>query len=152
MYLKDYLEKYKDKKIKMFVDMDGVIVDYDFGNPQNYYSKRALVSNIEKLEYISKVFNIELYILSVSKTNIGVLEKNKWLDKYAYFFKKENRIIISREANDNKPSYQLKTSFLKDFDRDDSIFIVIDDDPKILKEINKMCPDIVLLKDPALVD
>ena len=31
MYLKDYLEKFKSKKVKLFVDMDGVIADYHVG-------------------------------------------------------------------------------------------------------------------------
>ena len=35
MYLKEYLEKIGDKKIKIYVDMDGVIADYDVGKPSN---------------------------------------------------------------------------------------------------------------------
>ena len=39
MHLKEYLKQYNDKKIKLFVDMDGVIVDYEFGEPRNYDKK-----------------------------------------------------------------------------------------------------------------
>ena len=36
MYLKEYLKKFDGEKIKLFVDMDGVIADYDVGNPSGY--------------------------------------------------------------------------------------------------------------------
>ena len=35
MYLKEYLEQFGDKKIKLFVDMDGVVADYIFGSAQD---------------------------------------------------------------------------------------------------------------------
>ena len=31
MYIKEYLEQFKDERVKLFVDMDGVIADYIFG-------------------------------------------------------------------------------------------------------------------------
>ena len=64
MYLKEYLEKYKDKKIKLFVDMDGVIADFDVGNPGEYDKKRPLFDSIKKLEIVSQMPNVELYIFS----------------------------------------------------------------------------------------
>ena len=47
MYLKEYLEKYNNKKVKLFVDMDGVIVDiisYDI-----VLSSFAISSSVIKL-------------------------------------------------------------------------------------------------------
>ena len=41
---------------------------------------------------------------------------------------------------------------LKDYERDDSIIIVIDDDPRNLKEIDRLNEDIILLKDTVLID
>lgn len=153
MYLKEYLEKFKDKKIKLFVDMDGVIVDYDFGNTSNYDKKRPLYDSIKKLEIINKNSNIELHILSVTKLIIGSEEKNWWLDNYAPFFKKENRtIIIKEKINNDSSSAELKANYLKKIERDESVIIVIDDDPRILKEIRRTSPDIILLKDTVLVD
>lgn len=35
----DYLKKFKDKRIKIYVDMDGVIADFDVGNPSEYEKK-----------------------------------------------------------------------------------------------------------------
>lgn len=76
MYLKEYLNKYKDKKIKIFVDMDGVIVDYIFGSAQDYDKKRPLYDSIKKLEKISKMSNVELYILSATRYTEGIEQKN----------------------------------------------------------------------------
>ena len=153
MYLKQFLEQYKDKNIKIFVDMDGTIADYDIGIAKDYDKKRPLFDSIKKLEEIAKLNNIELYILSVTRKNEGCKEKNYWLDKYASFFLESNRVIISREDNDMISSAILKANYLKSVKRDDNtVIIAIDDDPKVLKEMIKENEDIILLKDTALVD
>ena len=152
MYIKEYMKQYKDKKVKLFVDMDGVIVDYDFGKPRDYDIKRPLYDSINKLKEISKMKNVELYIFSVTRKTEGFAQKQLWLDKYAPFFKKENRIIISREDNDMTESATLKANYLKEYKRDGSQIIVIDDDPKNLKAINRVNDDVILLKDTVLVD
>ena len=96
MYLKEFLEQFGDKKIKIFVDMDGVIADYIFGSAKDYDQKRPLYDNIDKLEIISHMPNVELYIFSATRYSSGFEQKHRWLDTYAPFFKRENRIIISR--------------------------------------------------------
>ena len=65
MYLKDYLKQFGNRKIKLFVDMDGVIADYIFGSAQDYDKKRPLYDSIIKLEEVSKMPNVELFIFSV---------------------------------------------------------------------------------------
>ena len=152
MYLENFLEQYKNKKVKMFVDMDGVIADFNLGKACDYDKKRPLYSSINKLESISKKDNVDLYIFSATRMNKGYDEKQYWLDKYAPFFKKENRVIISREEHDFVESATLKADYMKNVERDGSVIIVIDDDPKIIKEIRKTNEDVVLLKDTALVD
>ncbi len=152
MYLKNYLRQYKNKKIKLLVDMDGVIADYEFGSAKDYDKKRPLKASIRKLEKISEMPNVELYIFSATRKSEGIEQKHWWLDTYAPFFKKENRIIISREANNMEESASLKANYLKDLKRDDSIIMVIEDDPKNMKEINKLNEDVILLKDTILVD
>lgn len=152
MYLKECLEKYGNKKIKLFVDMDGVIADYDFGKASDYDKKRPLYDSIKKLEEVAKMDNVEVFIFSATRKSEGFNQKHFWLDKYAPFFKKENRIILSREDNDFMESSLLKANYLKNYVRDDSIIIVIDDDPKNLRDINKLNEDIILLKDSVLVD
>lgn len=152
MYLKELLEKYNDKKIKLYVDMDGVIADYIVGEAEKFDQKRPLYSSISKLEEISKMKNVELFVLSISRMDEGVEQKQGWLDKYAPFFKKENRVIIPRESNDFKSSSELKSQFMKDIQRDNSVIVLIDDDPRILFAVKDICPDVVLLKDTVLVD
>lgn len=152
MYLKDFLEQFNDKKIKLFVDMDGVIADYIFGSAQDYDKKRPLYDSIDKLEIISKMSNVELYILSATRYSSGFEQKNYWLDTYAPFFKKENRIIISREENNMIASSILKAEYLANYERDGSVLILIDDDPKNLKDVRKLSDDVILLKDSVLVD
>lgn len=151
MYITDYLERFKGKKIRMFVDMDGVIADYDVGKPSEYDKKRPLLSNIEILREVSKCNNIEMYILSVTRMTEGREEKNRWLDQYVEFVKPENRIIISREEHNFTTSRVLKSKFIKKLKRDDSVIILIDDDPSILGKIQKANEDVYLLKDTALI-
>lgn len=40
----------KDQKIDIYVDMDGVIAEYDFGRPLDFLNKRPLLGNIKVLE------------------------------------------------------------------------------------------------------
>ena len=152
MYLEKFLEQYKNKKVKMFVDMDGVIADFNFGEARNFDKKRPLYSSINKLENISKKENVDLYIFSATRMKKGYDEKQYWLDKYAPFFKKENRVIISREEHDFVESATLKADYMKNVKRDGSVIVVIDDDPKNLRAIRQSNEDVVLLKDTALVD
>lgn len=152
MYLKDYLKQFGNRKIKLFVDMDGVVADYIFGSAQDYDKKRPLYDSISKLEEVSKMPNVELFIFSATRYSSGFDQKHRWLDTYASFFKRENRIIISREENNMTDSSILKAEFLARYERDGSILILIDDDPKNLKDVSELNDDIILLKDTVLVD
>lgn len=129
-----------------------VIADYIFESAKDFDKKRPLYDSIKKLKIISKMRNIELFIFSVTRQTEGIKQKNDWLNEHAPFFKKENRIIISRENNNMKEAATLKAQYLKNIERDNSIIIVIDDDPKNLKEIKKLNDDIILLKDTVLTD
>ena len=112
MFFKEELEKIEGN-IELYIDMDGVIADFDVGNPKDYDKKRPLKDSITKLEEISKMPNVNMHILSITRMSSGIEEKNNWLDKFAPFFKKENRIIISREENNFENSADLKTDYLK---------------------------------------
>lgn len=153
MIIYDVLKKYENQKVRMYVDMDGVVADYDVGIAADYDKKRPLISNISKLKDVSEMPNVELHILSVTRMSNGIQEKNDWLDQFAPFFKKENRNILSREeANFEKNALELKYEFISTLKRDDSQIIFIDDDPAILRKIDEDFDDIVLLKDTTLVD
>ena len=152
MYIKEYLEQFKDKKVKLYIDMDGVIAVYTFGAPKDYDKKRPLFDSIKKLEEVSKMPNVELYIFSATRYTEGLEQKHWWLDTYAPFFKKENRILISREANGMTKTAILKAEYMRDIERDGSVMILIDDDPRNLEEVSKLSDDVILLKDTALID
>ena len=153
MQIFDVLKEYANQNIRLFVDMDGVIADYEVGSAADYHKKRPLYTNLEKIEKASKMPNVEVFILSVTRKNEGIEQKNIWLDQFAPFFKKENRNILSREIyNLKKKAVDLKYEFLEALPRDDSKIIFIDDDPEILKKIHENFDDILLLKDTTLVD
>lgn len=155
MYFRKTIKELEGKysKIKLYVDMDGVIADYIVGEARDYDKKRPLISTIKQLEEISNQNNIELNILSISRMDIGVEQKNKWLDEYAPFFKADNRFIISRESNNMEKSYKLKCDFVRNIKREDgAIIVIIDDDCDIVHKLKDENDDVVILKDTVFVD
>ena len=152
MNFKNEINKYKDTNIKLFVDMDGCIVDYEVNNAKDYDKKRPLYNNIKQLEEISKQDNIEIFILSITRYNPGFEEKHQWLDEYVPFIDKDHRIIISREANNMTKSPVLKSKYMKQFKDSKDTIILIDDDPRILEAVADMVPNVILYKDTIFVD
>ena len=151
MFFLDEMKKYEGN-IKLFIDMDGCIVDYEVNNAKDYDKKRPLMNNIKLLETISKNPNIELFILSITRHNPGYEEKNKWLDEFVPFIDKDHRIIISREANNMVKSPVLKANYLKQYKDSEDTIILIDDDPRILEAVSDMVPNIILYKDTVFID
>lgn len=141
----------KNKKTRIYVDMDGVIASYDIGKPYDFENKRPLTTNIRTLSKINNLENTELFILSICKKDSQIKEKNNWLDKYAPFFQKDNRIIISKESNPNLSSKELKLNYLKSLKTDNQI-ILIDDDNEIIKTIKDNAKNIILYQDSELTD
>lgn len=141
----------KNKKTRIYVDMDGVIASYDIGKPYDFENKRPLTTNIKNLSKINNLENTELFILSICKKDSQIKEKNNWLDKYAPFFQKDNRIIISKESNPNLSSKELKLNYLKSLKTDNQI-ILIDDDNEIIKTIKDNAKNIILYQDSELTD
>lgn len=141
----------KNKNTRIYVDMDGVIASYDIGKPYDFENKRPLTTNIKTLSKINNLENTELFILSICKKDSQIKEKNNWLDKYAPFFQKDNRIIISKESNPNLSSKELKLNYLKSLKTDNQI-ILIDDDNEIIKTIKDNAKNIILYQDSELTD
>lgn len=139
------------KEISLFVDMDGVIASYDVGKPLDFLNKRPLTENIKKIEEVGKLPNVELHILSICKKNFQIAEKNTWLDKYAPFFKKENRNIISKEEETGLTSPELKANYLKNFKTNKQI-VLLDDDNSILKKVMNTVNGIIVFQDSELID
>ena len=141
----------KNKKVDMYIDMDGTIAEYHLYNPEEisrkmeeeYLKNEPLKNVIDVLEEISKINNIEMYILSLSKTKKITEKKKKWLKKYVPFIKEENWIILTKEigeySNENRNEIKGKNIELRQKDYDKSI--MLDDEQVVLREAKKILND-----------
>ncbi len=141
----------KDKNIIIYFDMDGVMASYDFGKPLDFVNKRPLLSNIKTISKLCELENVELHILSICRRDSQVKEKNDWLDKYAPFFDKDKRMIISKESNPNYTSKELKLNYLKSLKVREQI-VFVDDDNEVLSTVHDGLKDIILYQDSELID
>ena len=154
MYLKEELEKYKDELIRLYLDMDGTICDYDIGNADDYEYKRPLVDRINIIKEVNEYYdNITLYILSVCQQSKNIVEKNRWLDRYLPEIKYDNRIILLKNKLNGLSSADLKSEYLTSASGNTrEKCILIDDDVRVIKKLRKYNPDIILYKDSVLSD
>ena len=135
----------------MYIDMDGTIAEYHLYNPEEisrkmeeeYLKNEPLKNVIDVLEEISKINNIEMYILSLSKTKKITEKKKIWLKKYVPFIKEENWIILTKEigeySNENRKEIKGKNIELRQKDYDKSI--MLDDEQVVLREAKKILND-----------
>ena len=140
----------KNKKVDMYIDMDGTIAEYHLYNPEEisrkmeeeYLKNEPLKNVIDVLEEISKINNIEMYILSLSKTKKITEKKKIWLKKYVPFIKEENWIILTKEigeySNENRNEIKGKNIELRQKDYDKSIML---DEQVVLREAKKILND-----------
>ena len=143
----------ENNKIAMFIDMDGTIVEYPVYqdaditiNSKNLFINQEPVKVIiEELNEINKIKNIDLYILTLAKSNIIVEEKKKWLKKNISFIEENNWIIVNKEQGEyNKENRDyIKGNKIKEKLKEYDYAILLDDDHKILKqtqlELGKKC-------------
>ena len=146
------INKYKDKNIDIYVDMDGVIAEYDIGN-FNYDTIRPLQSNINRIKNLI-CNNINVKILTICKNNNIVDEKIKWIKKHMPFFDLNNVIFISKENKkyNGLSSKELKSDFLKFNINDNNINIVIDDDNEIVKYLVKNNSNLIIFQVSSWID
>lgn len=140
-----------NNKVAMFIDMDGTINEYTVYSDDkilkqmgdNYCKAEPIVEVIDVLKDISKIPNIDLYILSLSKSNKISYEKELWLAKYVGFIPKENWIILTKENGDYTSENRNKIKSLKIQEKlnEYNHVMLLDDDHRILRESN------ILLKD-----
>lgn len=114
MFFIEEIKKIKEdcsNKIAIFVDMDGVIADYRFGEGENieknvpgtYLNKRAINTSINILKEVNNVFDFDMYILSSCKHDEQAVEKSKWLEKNMPFIDKKHQLfVISNTFEDRK--------------------------------------------------
>lgn len=148
IFRKSKRNKKENEKIAIFVDMDGTIAEYPVYQEENVakameeeYSKIEPVNYIINiLKELSKIENIDLYILTLSKTIQISEEKIKWLKKYVNFIQEKNWIIITKELGEyNKEN----RDFIKALKMQEKLpiydfEILLDDDHKVLKETQKL--------------
>lgn len=150
-------QKKSDKIISIYIDMDGVVVDYDMenhkGDEENtYLNKRPVTTVINILKEASNLSNIDMHILSVARHKNQVPGKLTWLEKYMPFIKKENIHIISREEKGFIHPSKIKLEYLKNNLNHGNINIHIDDDHLVLKEIHNNIENITVLHPSSIID
>ena len=131
------------KRVALFVDMDGTIVEYEVypsgfvtNKTENIFlNAKPLNVVIDNLKSISRIHNLDIYILSLSRSNIIVQEKIQWLEKYVQFIKKENYIILNKEKGDYNSENR---EFIKSIKMKEKLelydyVMLLDDEHKILK-------------------
>lgn len=141
----------KHEKVALFVDMDGTIVEYNvypYGFITNETEKLFLNANpldvvIDNLKRINKIKNLDIYILSLSRSNIIVEEKKQWLKKFATFIKEENYIILNKESGDYNSENRefIKAIKMKEKLNEYDFVMLLDDEHKILKRTQKELKD-----------
>ena len=159
MYLKEYLEQFGDKKIKLFVDMDGVVADYDLLNfesvktsPDAYLNKRPITTVINIFRNLSKLDNVTIYILSVAKQENQINGKLVWLSENMNFIPKSQINIIPRDTNGWTKASILKKDFLKSNYEKDNISLMIDDSHDVLKEVKNLDIGIIPVHISTVID
>ena len=153
MKLYEIIDQHKSRGILLFVDMDGVLAEYDIGN-FDYSTIRPLKSNIEKIKGFCEDVDIEVYLLSVCKTNRIVKDKVVWLGEHMSFLKDKQMIFLSKEAENynGESSVALKSNYLKDVNSEGKTIMLIDDDISIIKYVVKNNPDVIVFQDSSLID
>lgn len=139
--IKEICKKYQ--KVAMFVDMDGTIVEYHIYKDGELTTKskgkflngEPLTVVLTALKKISHIPNIDIYILSLSKSDIIVEEKKQWLRKNANFIKEKNWIIINRERGEytTENREHIKTDKIKEKLSEYDYAIFLDDEHKLLR-------------------
>lgn len=135
------------KKVALFVDMDGTIVEYNV-YPEGYITNQVkdifLKANpikvvLDKLKEVGKIENLDIYILSLAKSNKIIEEKKAWLKRFAPFINEEKYIILCKENLEYNPENRkyVKGKKMKEMlDKYDYVML-LDDEHNILKETQK---------------
>lgn len=137
----------ENKRVAMFIDMDGTINEYIVFSENtvvkkiedNYIYISPLSTVLKELEEIGNISNIDLYILSLSRTKNLTQIKKEWLKKYVSFIPEENWIILTKENGDytNENRDEIKAMKMQEYTDYDHL-ILLDDDHGILKQTSNV--------------
>jgi len=133
----------KSKNVKVFFDMDGVLVEYRILSEQDFLTV-SFCDNLRPLKHclkfakkLTKIKNVDVCILSNCRTKQHKQDKLDWLEKYAPFIKKENiNIICYEEILDfyKFDKCKVKANLILKMKKDkDFVAYHIDDDTTIIK-------------------
>ena len=136
-----------NKKVAMFVDMDGTIVEYRvflddkklLEAHKSFFDEKPVMPIINILKNINDIENIDIYILSLSKSSKIKDEKKHWLEKYVPFIKEDKWIILDKEKGEYNSENRDFIKYEQMINKQDyyDYIILLDDDHKILKETKK---------------
>ena len=137
----------ENKRVAMFIDMDGTINEYIVFSENtvvkemedNYIYISPLSTVLKELEEIGNISNIDLYILSLSRTKNLTQIKKEWRKKYVSFISEENWIILTKENGDytNENRDEIKAMKMQEYTDYDHL-ILLDDDHGILKQTSNV--------------
>lgn len=137
----------ENKRVSMFIDMDGTINEYIVFSENtvvkkmedNYIYISPLSTVLKELEEIGNISNIDLYILSLSRTKNLTQIKKECLKKYVSFISEENWIILTKENGDytNENRDEIKAMKMQEYTDYDHL-ILLDDDHGILKQTSNV--------------
>lgn len=152
-------EMAENKKVDIYVDMDGVVADYDLLNfesvktsPDAYLNKRPITTVINIFRNLSKLDNVTIYILSVAKQENQINGKLVWLSENMNFIPKSQINIIPRDTNGWTKASILKKEFLKSNYEKDNISLMIDDSHDVLKEVKNLDIGIIPVHISTVID
>lgn len=149
----------KGVKVNIFVDMDGVVADYDMldfklhGDEKDVYLyKRPIKTVINILAKISTLDNVNIFILSVARYKKQINGKIIWINKNMPFINNKNINIISREESNFVEPSVIKTKYLSEKIEENTITIHIDDSHSVLQAVDKLGKDIIPLHISSILD
>ena len=143
MYLLEEIKRIienNSNKVSIFVDMDGVVADYRFGEGENiknnkpglYLNKRPIYTTINNLQRINDEIDCEMFILSSCLYKEQAEKKSLWLAKYMPFIKKVNKIFILSENFESRKKLKIDKIREKLDLNECELAILIDDTHDIL--------------------
>ena len=141
----------KYKKVALFVDMDGTITEYKVyqsgfitnDTKELFLNAEPVNIIIDNLKAVNNIENLDIYILSLSKSKIINEEKKVWLKKYVPFIEEKNYIILVKENGDYNQENRtiVKAQKMKNKLNEYDYVMLLDDEHKILRETQKELQD-----------
>ena len=70
---------------------------------------------------------------------------------FAPFFEKENGFVLSKETITDTSSPEMKLNFLKNFECEEQI-VLVDDDNQVIKTVGRGLENVIVFQDSELID